>query len=1196
MFRTASVTAVAAALALAGAGTAAAAGRRSCASSGRREGTRGAQAALGRARREAAHPDRGGPPGPARPAAEGQALAPAAHRHGAHGADRRPGAEPGARMFGNEAAYAVKRDRILGAIQTFNATMVPQFGGRYVPPRCQAANGGLLPGCTDGVTNGAYCGNANTLGWSMTWTSNAFASRGHEVGHADRHEYGHASQRFRDRGGWMQYTVLKKKKKKKKKKTPGTEIGGYRIEGLLGRGGMGIVYEATQHSLGPQGGAQAARRRARSTTSLPRPLPARGPPPGRPGPRAHRPDLRGRRTRGRAVHRDAARARRDAQGAGPHAASSTPDARARDPAAGRRRARHRARGRPRPPRHQAAEHPRRPARPRLSRRLRPHARARRHGVHARGSSSARSTTSRPSRSAVSGPGRAERPLLVRGRRLRVPERAGAVPRPTEAAVLFAHIADPPPRASGVRPELPAAVDDGAGARAGEVAGGAPRDRPASSSTRCSRRCAGAGARAGAAAAWPAADRDADAPRPRRTRLADASPDRRRLEPGEAGAGDAPPARRGRRLAGSHGPEVVVSRSGRRPRPLDPAAPAPPSDDAAGGAPLPESAPPDATEVRRAAGRAPGQLPSRSRSPSPLSRARSRSPSPSRRSSRRPARRAPRRVHCARVRPPRRRCRSCSPAASRSADGQRGGGGSGAARPARPRRRRAGLTALRGRALWGVARGCRRRCPGSSSAARPSSAAERRRRRRVWRASTGRGPGLLPRRCSDRAGRPPEPPAAGQLGEVKGYRYEDLQLRGRGRPAHAGPRRPAPGIAAVACLGGEAARPLRGDAGRLLACGMAGSPLRLGPGRPTHGLGKRRRPSSTTVGRQRRRGRSPARTPATPGRRGPRARRGLRAGGGGARRGRAEPARARRAGRLERRTRGAPHPTALRGSAARAGEQSRRTSAGGPAVERADARQSALSARSRRSATGWAEPWSCGWSSRCRGFRRATSRPRSSPAAGVERLVDELADALDLPPGARAHSRRTGAPLEGGRPGRRGGAAATATASCWHAATAASAVIRAPAPARRRGRPRRRRRPAAWARGWARAPARTWWGAGRARTSCSATASLSRRHLQRRRGGGGVTVTDARLEQRDVRGGRPARGARAVGAGDAVEVGRSLLAFAARTPTRPRRAATAPAARHASTARRGSPARPAGALEVPAPPAAPGTRRCRSARR
>ena len=120
-----------------------------------------------------------------------------------------PAPEPGARMFGNEAAYAAKRDHILGAIQTFNAIMIPQLGGRYVPPALyELPNGGLLPGCTSGVTNGAYCGNANTLGWSMAWTSNAFAQSGDmKWATLIAHEYGHASQGFLGiRGGWMQYT------------------------------------------------------------------------------------------------------------------------------------------------------------------------------------------------------------------------------------------------------------------------------------------------------------------------------------------------------------------------------------------------------------------------------------------------------------------------------------------------------------------------------------------------------------------------------------------------------------------------------------------------------------------------------------------------------------------------------------------------------------------------------------------------------------------------------------------------------------------------------------------------------------------------------------------------------------------------------------------------------------------------------
>jgi hypothetical protein len=112
-------------------------------------------------------------------------------------------------MFGTEVAYAYKRDAILGAIQNFNATNVPRHGGRYVPPALyELAHGQLLPGCNAGVYNGAYCPRANTLGWSMTWTYDAFARSGDmKWATLIAHEYGHAAQGFLGiRGGWMQYT------------------------------------------------------------------------------------------------------------------------------------------------------------------------------------------------------------------------------------------------------------------------------------------------------------------------------------------------------------------------------------------------------------------------------------------------------------------------------------------------------------------------------------------------------------------------------------------------------------------------------------------------------------------------------------------------------------------------------------------------------------------------------------------------------------------------------------------------------------------------------------------------------------------------------------------------------------------------------------------------------------------------------
>ena len=239
----------------------------------------------------------------------------------------------------------------------------------------------------------------------------------------------------------------------------GAQVAGYEVEGVLGRGGMGIVYEARE----PAAGREVALKVFAATNGMDPSFRKRFQREGRIQAAIDHPSIATvyeagewedalfiamRLVRGPnlkdADHRRRARGR--AAAAHPH-----PD---------RRRARRGPRGRPDHRDVKPAEHPRRRGRPRLPRRLRAHEGPRRHRPHARGRVRRHDRLQRArSRSAAS---RRPPPRDVYSLGAVLYEcLTGTVPFPrhADAAVMYAHLSEPPPLVTRGAAGPAAALDD-----------------------------------------------------------------------------------------------------------------------------------------------------------------------------------------------------------------------------------------------------------------------------------------------------------------------------------------------------------------------------------------------------------------------------------------------------------------------------------------------------------------------------------------------------------------------------------------------------------------------------------------------------------------------------------------------------------------------------------------------------------------
>jgi hypothetical protein len=119
-------------------------------------------------------------------------------------------------LFGYQGDFFAKRNTILGYIQGFYATYVPQAGGTFQAPSLYEVNDYTNVDCGGQVgvfkQNAIYCGASNYVLWSLELSQSFWNDIGDAAwATAIAHEYGHGAQLWLGYGygGWFQYELLR---------------------------------------------------------------------------------------------------------------------------------------------------------------------------------------------------------------------------------------------------------------------------------------------------------------------------------------------------------------------------------------------------------------------------------------------------------------------------------------------------------------------------------------------------------------------------------------------------------------------------------------------------------------------------------------------------------------------------------------------------------------------------------------------------------------------------------------------------------------------------------------------------------------------------------------------------------------------------------------------------------------------------